>query len=234
MKRSNGIVIAGLATTLIAGNASAITLAEYTFDGGSTTATNVAGGITAGVANFDAWNSGTTTPGFDGSGIAFARANATNNVAFDPLEQDLADAIAADNYLSFTLTGVGASVDSITYTHGVLGSINGANYASYLFVGANGFIAVEGDELVDTPGEPTTLLSTAATSETVTMSTTGIAALQSFSGTVEVRIYLSDDTQGNPEIHTIDNILVQGVPEPSSLALFSLGGIGLIWRRCRG
>lgn len=210
----------GLVTAFSVGHASAQVLAEYNFDGASPAATSAAAGITAGTANFDQWDGGLTTPGFSGSS-AFARTNATNNVAL-PLEQDLSEALANDNYLSFTIDGTGYSVSSIAYAHSLNSATNGASYVSYLFTSKTGF--ADGDQL------DATLLQTGTLSESVNFDTSGIASLQGLSEQIEVRIYLSDDRQENGEVHFLDSITVSGVPEPGSLALMIFGGVCLCRR----
>jgi len=58
--------------------------------------------------------------------------------------------------------------------------------------------------------------------------------LQGVTGEVEFRLYLVDGSGANFRYHRIDNVVLQGnvVPEPSTLAIWTLGLLGLIgWRR---
>ena len=228
MRLSKGLLF-GIALTVLTGQATAQVIAEYNFDGASPVASNTAPGITAGDANFTEWDPAASAPGFSGSS-AFARSSATNNVAI-PLEQNLSEALAADNYLSFKIDGTGYSVDSIGYVHSVTGAPSNGIYASYLFTSKTGFS--EGDQLTDAGvGLPTTTLTTAtSTTDTVSFDTSGITELQGLSEEIEIRIYLSDNFLEGSHVHFLDSIIVSGVPEPGSLALLGLGGLCLSWRR---
>ena len=58
--------------------------------------------------------------------------------------------------------------------------------------------------------------------------------LQGVTGPVEFRFYLIDSSSATQRFHRIDNVVLQGyvIPEPSTLAIWSLGLLGFIgWRR---
>lgn len=240
MSRSKGLLTGLTASLILMGtSASAVTLAEYNFDSNTGAPSSPAPGITAGTANFSTWSSGVTSPGFN-FGQAFAATNATENTG-DPIVQDLGEALTNNNYLSFTLNGTGFSVENISYAHSVSGAINGATYASYLFVSKTSAPDFsEGQQLTaltPTPGDPdntpTTSLTNTSTSATVNFDTSGIAALQGLSEEIEVRIYLSDDTFDAGQFHSLDSISVSGVPEPTSLAVLGILGVFVLSRRRR-
>lgn len=224
MLQIKGLLLSALAGGMIAwaGAGSATVLAQYTFDGGSAAPTVSAGGIGVTAADFNDWIGGTTSPGFSASPeAAFARTNATNTAS--PPTETLADALSSNNYLSFNLNYIGNafSVSQIDYTHYVTGA--SGTYTSYLFTSATGFSS--GNQLA------TIALNNVTTSGSIALDVSGISALQGLTSSLEVRIYLSDSTNSNGEVHFLDNITVSAVPEPASLVLLLTGGVFLMRRQ---
>lgn len=228
MKYSKGL-LASLAMITIGGSfvgydAQAETIAEYTFTGNSPASSDSSAATVAGAAAFGSWD-GFSSPDYGiSSEVAYARSSVTS----DQLSNLSGNgAIDHNDYLGFTITGVDFDIAAISFQHSMTDTDNGNTYQAHLFTSATGFS--EGDVLLST-----SLAGTGgAVSDTPTLVTTGIAALQGIVGDLEVRIYFTDAQTIPGFIHTLDNIIVSGVPEPGSLALFGLGGVCVLWRRRR-
>lgn len=224
MSRLSGIVIAGLATTLVAGNASAVVIAEYTFTGGSLASSDTEGSTSASAINFNAWVNHPFYPGGDTPVISddkfLARTSVTNPLA-ETGSADLDDAIAADNFIEFTITGTDFDVTSVSFDYIISGS-NTYKYRAFVLSDVTGSTA---------QGMSVELQSTEASDHVV--ATANIASDWENLNSLTLRIYLADSTTNTNGFHYIDNIVVQGTPEPGTLALVALGGVCLIKRRRR-
>ena len=223
--RSNGLLTSLTGSLmLVAAPASAVVIAEYSFDSNSQASTDASLETDALDATFGAWDG--ASPGSDigfSSEAAFARSSATSAV----LSDGTTGAIDDDDYLSFTIQGSGFDVTSISFSHAMTDTNNGNTYQAHLFTSATGFAA--GDVL----GSSTLLGNGGAVTGGLTFDANAVLALQGLAADLEVRIYLTD-TQNVPGfVHFVDNIVVEGTPEPSSLAVLGFAGACLFWHRRR-
>ena len=227
--RSNGILTSLTGAMLFAATpASAVVIAEYTFDSNSQASADLSPETNATNADFGAWNgdwAGSTTSnmGFS-SNLAFVRSPLSST---DLSNGSNTGAIGHNDYLGFTIQGSGFDITSISFSHAMTDTDNGNTYQAHLFTSATGFAA--GNVL-----QSTTLAGTGSgVSGGLAFDATGTAALQGLASDLEVRIYITDSQDTPGFVHTIDNIVVNGTPEPGSLALLGLGGAFLLWHRRR-
>jgi hypothetical protein len=231
---SNKKWLAGLSVValVIASPASASVLAEYTFEAspsGTLSPTSTRAGISADPVTFG--NADVDLNAVLGGGFGVTQRTSTTT-------QLLANAIAADDYLSLTIGPVVAgdaySVSSVSYRYFLSDTNTFGDYQTTLFSSATnatpGTFAA-GDEIG--AGVIVGTSTSTPTSNTVTIDTSGIAALQNRLDDVEFRIYFTDDQNVSGHVHAIDDIVINGVPEPGSLALVSFAGLGLLRRRSR-
>lgn len=221
----NGILF-GLAAglTISTSTASAIELVRYDFVAGSPAATTN-GAMTGTDVVFGAFTSPGSSPSIDGLGV-FVEGSDTNTAAAVGAS-NLADAIATGDYISFTVGSTSASpfsISDISFTYSA-GNNSGFILSSHLLTSATGFSA--SDSLV------TTEFVGVDGSTPVSIDVSGNPALQNLVGPVEVRVYFSDSTFSAAPDHRVDDIIIEGIPEPSTLALLGLSGL-LIARRRRG
>ncbi|MFK7789437.1 MAG: PEP-CTERM sorting domain-containing protein [Phycisphaeraceae bacterium] len=223
MKLRNGMQL-GLAGMLLAGNASAVVLAEYTFTSGSLASTDTELTTLATDINFDAWVGNAAYPGGDTpvvSGDQFvARTSVTNPAATTGITE-LAAALSADNFIEFTITGTDFDVTSVSFDYEVAGS-NTYKYRAFVLSDVTGSVE---------QGSSAELVSTAA-SEAVAASAIVTSDWEDLNS-LTVKIYVADSTTQTNGFHRIDNIIVEGTPEPGSLALLAVDGLFVLQRRRR-
>lgn len=226
---SNGMRL-GLAGSLILGtaNASAEVLAQYDFVDGSPAATT-ADFITATDAAFGPFSSSSSSPSIDALGV-FVAASDTNRLV-DAGTNALADALdppgGAGDYISFTIDSTSPTplrISNIQYTYSSA-SNSGFVLSSHLLTSATGFTASDSLNTID--------FDSVNGSTDANVDVSNIDDLQNLSGPLEIRIYFSDSTFRPGPNHRVDTIIIQGVPEPGSLALLGLGGVCLLSRRRR-
>lgn len=229
MSRSNGLLTGLTAALLLTGaNASALTLAEYSFTSNSQASTDTVIEPNATDADFGSWDgnwSGSTLPaiGFNFN-IAYVSSDLTNDVLTNGTGTG---AIGHSDYLSFTIEGSGFDITSISFDHGINDSEASNSYEAHLFTSATGFAAAN---VLDT----STLAGTGgAVDGGVAFDATGTTLLQGVTSDLEIRIYFTDSQNVPGFFHSIDNIVVEGTPEPSSLAVLGVLGLFVISRRRR-
>ncbi|WP_435892613.1 PEP-CTERM sorting domain-containing protein [Oceaniferula spumae] len=218
-----------LAIALLAGTSSsmAATLASYEFNnsdpGNNTTNTvdftssdtdiNSTAGTFGSGAGFNL-NTTVVMTGFTSDGLGLS----------DGTGDDLAGAISAEDYFTFTMTAAsGFTLNLENLNLDVGRSIRGAQ-DFYVFSDVDGFVAGQQIDSVLNIGEGTTNLD-------VDLSDSKYSGL-SF---IEFRIYVDDRANNSTSSSAtfVDNVVLTGVavPEPSSAALLGLGGLALILRR---
>lgn len=228
MKRCKGLLF-GLAGSLVFGAlpASAEVIAEYNFVDGSAAATSTLGGMTASAVTFDEldqWTSAGSSPSIDELGF-FAEGDDTNTNASGGSIDSLESAQSTGDYITFTIGNATNSLFSISqisfqYTASADGF---AGVSSHLLTSATGF--TNSDSL------KTTTFSDSNGTTPVTVPLSGNTALQNLAGPLEIRIYFSDSTASTAASHRVDDIVIEGTPEPGSLALMAIGGLCILHRR---
>lgn len=228
---SKGLLF-GIAGSLVLGatSASADVLAQYNFPGGSAASSDVHPTTASDVQIGDFLNDnndGDGGPGIDVLGT-FVRAEDTEDPAsLGGAIVTLGDAILSNDYYYFTLTGASYSISQISFDYTVSASGTTTSFAADLLTSATGLTG--SDSLSETP--VTTSSNGVATNVVVPLG--GNASLQGLSGTTEFRIYVRDNQAGNAQSHRLNNIVVEGTPEPGSLALLAIGGFFVSWRKRR-
>lgn len=215
-----------LSTTALlvcAATSSAATIANYTFDNG---------GGTASVASTDTDTDTTASVFATGAGFSFidslgAIGGTTGGAGLDTgTTDDLADAIANNEYFTFTVDAVDAAtfdLEGISFDYGRWS--RGAQ-DFYLFTSVGGFTA--GDELLkvnDIAQSSSTALADSGTA-TFDFTTVGDPSIYEGLTSVEFRIYLDDraDNLNAGSGTMLDNVFVTAtVPEPGTFAL--IGGL---------
>lgn len=225
MSRSNALLTGLTAALILAGtHTSADVLAEYTFTGNSPASTDTTLLPNATDANFGSWDgtwTGTTT-GFIGFnfGVAFVSTSLTTDALTTGTGTG---AVGRGDYLAFTIQGSGFDITSIAFEHAISDSDADATYQAHLYTSETGLIA----------GQVSTLTGTGvAVAGGLTYVPTG-GALDGLTSDLEVRIYFTDSQDVNGFAHSIDNIIVQGTPEPTSLAVLGILGVLVLSRRRR-
>ena len=216
MKRILSLIFAAILSAGLAGQASADLIVEY--DGiAGTSQTGTIGTLASSALDLTR-----------GAGINAATGDSFNSNNFD--SATLADAIAADEFLSFGFTPA-APVD-LTDIQVALDRSNTGPTTVYLFSSIGGF----------TPGDQIT---SAAIPDPVAIVNFDISSLTNVSTATEFRFYYAGATSGAGTSDIEDDLIggsgnvglqVNGVaaaviPEPSSMALLGLVGLAGIVRR---
>lgn len=241
MIRLEGLLAAGMATTLLAGNASSgVVIAQYTFAGSSPSSTDtdlLTDALDVQIGAFPGDTDVDPGPGFQETG-AFARTEDTADPGtLGGTIVPLQTAIDDGDFFSFTIehTGTDFSISQITFDYIVTASGTTTQFGAHLFSDVTGDTDAA-DELVSTtPGAIPVTTSSNGVTTSLTFLLSGETDLQNRTDDVTFSIFLRDNQSNNGQIHSLDNIVVTGdVPEPGSLALLGLGGACLIRRRRRG
>gem|GEM_PF-6834818 len=195
-------------------------LAEYTFPNAG--GTSFASSDTDALTEASLFGSGagfslsqTTATGFTSEGLGLS----------DGLGDGPGSAIAANDFFTFSIDGVGGETFSLgSISLDVNRSANGAQ-DFFLFSSVGGFTA--GDQIA-------TALDIPATGSSIDFTFTDPA----FSNLtdIEFRIYVDDraSNSSNASATFVDNIVVtSAIPEPSASMLLGLGGLALLSRRKR-
>ena len=206
---------------------SAATIAQYTF-ASNLSATTEDANLTADTIAIGAGITGAGRSSGAGpdavAGSFFLRSSVTdgNN------QVSLANAVTADDYISFDLTvadGFEMDLSSFTFEHGYSrnGNFAGKQSRAYLLSDINGFASDQfiafHDEFFDVNGGSINYGSAATIS-------LAAAEYQGLTGTTEFRLYFADNTGGSDYIHRFDDLsfngtVVSAVPEPGTYALMS-------------
>ena len=238
MKRLALFLLVGSSPALMSVSEAA-TLVSYQFNGAS--AAQTTGDLTGSDLTFGAFNNGGagTKHGISSaSDSLFFRTNAPCALGTDG--DTLAEAINPnESYATFTLTNNSGSAYSLsTLSFDVFNTNSPAD-------GGTTFFTVYGmsDQAAFTDGNEFGSFTVTASGVSTSQSSPDQAALDLSSmsslpdgGSVEFRLYMVDDGDGENAIYRIDNITVTGsvIPEPSP-QLMLLGGLGLalLFRRRR-
>lgn len=219
MMARKGLLSAGLAGALLlsVGQANAQTTVTYSFDGGSAVPSVVGSDVTAGNAT-TAGDVGLTA---SAPGAAFVRSDSTS--------EGLPAAFLANDYVSVTVTGADYGISNISYEHSVTDTFNLGNYTTHLLASPVGFADTGSVFNLTRTGDGSPL-----PAELIDLDLSVEPVFQDLTGTTEFRIYFSDTVTNNGHVHILDNLVIEVVPEPGSLAFLGLGGACLLWRRRRG
>ncbi|WP_435892612.1 PEP-CTERM sorting domain-containing protein [Oceaniferula spumae] len=220
-----------LAIGLLAGTSSsmAATLASYEFNNPDPGAAG-AGTETVDFTSSDTDMNSTASIFSSGAGFDMNRTQVSNGFTSGGLGlsagqgNDLAGAIAANDYFTFTVTAESGFILNLqNLTLDVGRAANGAE-DFYVFSDVDGF--ADGQQIGSAVD-----ITTAGTSLPVDLSDSKYSGLSS----IEFRIYVDDRASNNDTSSAtfVDNVVLTGdaVPEPSSVALLGLGGLALILRR---
>lgn len=233
------LITLSLVTLLSAGGTHAAVIASYDFEAGNRLSTDSDTNTSAGALT-------------DGAGVGFSIQNSvggnntpTGEAVLSPLSgnvlagnytddiftttESLADALTDNNYISFTLTTGGSTVDlsSLNFSYQISGG--GATPGAYLLAESVGgtFDAADliaGGDSVLPAGQANT---------TINFDLTSVADITT---DTEFRLYLSTTASTNWGF-AFDNIQLEGtttaIPEPASAMLCGLGGLLLLLRRRR-
>jgi hypothetical protein len=239
--------LTALALTSLAGFANAATLVQYHDGTTSTTAYNVAAGITGSGLSYAGNGADTFRTSFGGAGATPAGPTAGTASGSNWRlwrKSNITEALSAsDNYAGFTIN-IGAAADGITLgdltfdlagggANSATGGID-VNYQAFAQVNGGGFSAV------GSPSGFIQLLADATINSfsPVVTGTVDLSSLGALSAgdTVDIRISVqSEDGVGSTNIGLfMQGIkLVDAVPEPGSLVLVGIGGLFIISRRRR-
>ena len=205
---------------------------DFTNDGGAANPSQTSGSATGSDVTFGGFIGTGGSGGISGTtDVLFARTNATGDTTGDG--DSLADAIANENYATFTLTnstGGDVDLDTLTFNNWFTNPFNTLDARVYVLSDVDGF--TDGDELGfsqflgNGPDVPTDPVDQVLQSFDITSLGTLVNG-----ASIEFRLYITDNSTSNSRIHRIDDVTVNAVPEPGSLALFGLGGLMVARRR---
>ncbi len=166
----------------------------------------------------------------------------TNGDYTDPNNE--ASVIAADDYFEFTITpalGYQMSLDSFSFDY--YAQDVDANKGPAPFF--KSFVRSDVDSYATTLGSETltnvygTVAADTGDSATSNVVATLDSSFDALTGLATFRVYLTDGVNMGSDllIHRVDNVQIDGtvslIPEPASIALLGLAGVGLIGRRRR-
>ena len=208
-----------------AGRAGAAVIASYPFNSGSanstdTDPTSTAGAFTKGVfTGGDATKAGVS----NSTNMAFYRSDASSATTD-------AAAVTNDDSFGFTLTPtVGpTSLSSLTFDYGGNSVANGTNYTANFVVRSSldGFASNIGTTLTKTVNSTTSSFNQAV------VDLTG-AQFQNLTSPVTFKIFEFDASVDTGNIARVDNVILNGVPEPSTAALVAAAAATTLFRRRR-
>ena len=207
--RTKGLkIIAGLAL-MLAPTVGVAEIANYDFVASSDAASadaNVVAGTFDPTDIFGAAGGRSTYQ--NASGVYFIRSSATTDY--------ILDAIAGDDYLSFTITpngGYSMNLTNLTFDYGYTSTASnqiGKILTAYLLTDIDGFT----NELDVLDSQTITVTNVAGASsipyQPVTIDLSGVQ-FQDVATATEFRIYLTDDATDNDVIHRLDNVVLDGL-----------------------
>jgi hypothetical protein len=204
-------------------------IALYSFASGSAASTDSDSGSTAGNFTIGAGltNAGLSTT----SNNAFARSDTT--AASEAAAADTPSAGTGTSYFGFTVTpGTTLSLTSLTFKSAYNAATAGgaAATASYFVRSSRDNFTTDISSTFNETYQDVTGANGTFTTRTVDLSA---ASFQNLSSAVEFRIYIYDNSTNVNQTPRLDDVTLNGVPEPSSVGLAALGGLGLLARRRR-
>jgi len=223
------LLVAG--SLLAAGQLQADTLAYWNMDTTPNSTKVVPTTVDAGLTAGNLIGNNLNAP----AGINLANDNPANayiawsiNSATPSSPNDLADALTAASYFSFTLTpNAGQSLDLTTLSFdAVAGTAGPSDRAFYVLADKTGYttagLLLTGDT---TTGSPLIPYNTTTSDQLFSVDLSGNNLFQNISDSVTFRVYLRTPTSS--QNLGFDNLTVNGtvVPEPS---VYALGGLGLL------
>lgn len=227
------LVVLVFATVLSSG-AQAAVLASYSFFEDDLSPTTIGANVSAGDFGFGPGMSGGSPTFFNTSNFGVPEHGILNRSSGTAVTE--AGAIADDDYVTFTVTPDGGfDLDLGALTFNLVASHNGGpDYNPQVAVrsSVDSFATTLGTFTPPNAG-PGTPDQSEWSSQTLLL--TG-AAFQDLNTPVEFRFYMYDDSSEAGNVIRFDNIALHDisfVPEPSTLALCSLAGLGLLMRRRR-
>jgi len=218
-----------------------IVIASYEFSGGSAASSDADPNSSAG-----AFNVSPAPGGISGANHNVYVATDQTGPAFSTTT-----AVANDDYVGFTVDfgAVTYNLDSLSFDYHISNAFAGQGFGVRVMNSVTGFTdfstAMDSDDAVADGVGRTYSFGPTPSGDTATVNvnldlTDPYASniigddLQGVTGPVEFRFYLIDSSTSNQRHHRIDNVVLQGyvIPEPSTLAIWSLGLLGFIgWRR---
>ncbi len=236
MKKIAILSVLTLSAALTATQTQAAVIAQYNFEAGNrvstdtetnTSASDLSNGAGVGFAIT------TNTVDQNGNAVSFSAPVAGNALTgryvsdIQTPSESLAAALADSNYISFTLTTGGSTVDLSSFNFSYQISGGGATPGAYLLADAPGG-TFDASDLI---GGGDSVLPSGPNTTTISFDLTSVA---DFTADTEFRLYLAT-TATSDWGFAYDNLQLEGtvtpIPEPTTTALLGLGGLALILRR---